>query len=240
MKILITGGASGLGMAITKALAKDINNHVYITYSKSSLNAKALEAEFSNVKSIQCDFRDLKSQDLLQSQIPDLDLDILINNAYAGTFLKKHFHKTLSEDFLKDFEENLIPTIKITQSAILGFRKKKNGKIITILTSALINVPPIGSAIYTANKAYLKQLVKVWANENIRFNISSNSISPSFMQTQINASLDERLVEQMVKGHPLKKLLTIDEVAETVLFLTKASTHLNGVDVELNAGASLK
>jgi NAD(P)-dependent dehydrogenase (short-subunit alcohol dehydrogenase family) len=120
------------------------------------------------------------------------------------------------------------------------FRKKKAGKIITIITAALINTPPVGASVYVANKAYLAQLSKVWASENARFNITSNTISPAFMKTNIHATMDERIVEQITEGHPLKKLLTTEEVAESVLFLVNATSQINGVDLVLNAGTNLK
>jgi len=100
----------------------------------------------------------------------------------------------------------------------------------------LLNTPPIGSAVYVANKAYLEKLTKVWASENAKFNISSNSVSPSFMQTNLTAGIDERVVEQIKENHPLKNLLTVDEVAETVSFLVNASNQINGIDIIINAG----
>ena len=51
---------------------------------------------------------------------------------------------------------------------------------------------------------------------------------------------DERIIDQMVSNHPLKKLLTVEEVAETVLFLTKASSQINGVDILINHGTNIK
>ena len=44
----------------------------------------------------------------------------------------------------------------------------------------------------------------------------------------------------MIESHPLKKLLTVEEVAETVAYLASASPHINGVDIVLNAAMSLK
>ena len=164
-----------------------------------------------------------------------LNIDVLINNAYADNSIKTYFHKTPSEDFELNFINNIIPAIRITQSVITQFRKKKNGKVITILTSGLANTPPLRWSCYTANKAYMESLVKSWANENIKFNISSNSVSPSFLQTKLTSGVDSRIIEQMVSSHPLKKLLTIDEVAETVLFLTKVSSQINGVDILINS-----
>jgi len=236
MNILITGGASGLGEAITRKLAQDPNNIIYFTFSKSGENAKRIKSALTNTIPIKCDFGNTIELKSLTDSIKQLDIDVLINNAYNGEFLKSYFHKVPSGDFLNDFKENIISVIEITQAAILCFRSKKKGKIITILTSALLNTPPIGSAVYVANKAYLEKLTKVWASENAKFNISSNSVSPSFMQTNLTSGMDERVVEQIKENHPLKNLLTVDEVAETVSFLVNASNQINGIDIIMNAG----
>lgn len=240
MNILVTGGASGLGEAITRILAQDQNNTIYFTYSSSKSNAESIEAEFRNTHSIKCDFWVAEEVKSLTDEMGRFDLDVLINNAYSGEFLKSYFHKTVTDDFLNDFRGNIIPTIEITKSAITGFRKKKKGKIITILTAALLNLPPIGSSVYIANKAYMEKLTKVWASENSKFNITSNSISPSFMKTKLTADLDERLVEQIANNHPLKKILAIQEVAESVAYLVYATSQINGVDLVLNAGVNIK
>ena len=240
MNILITGGASGLGEAITKMLAEDTNNKIFFTFSKSQAKAVSITTEFSNTVSIQCDFSDSLAVRILRDKIRQFDLDVLINNAYSGEFLKSHFHKIAPEEFLNDFINNIIPVIEITQEAIYGFRKKKRGKIVTVLTAALLNVPPIGSSVYIANKAYLEKLTKVWAIENAKFNITSNAVSPSFMQTHMTANFDERVMEQIKENHPFGKLLTVHEVAETVKYLINASSQINGQDIIMNSGMNIK
>ena len=240
MNILITGGASGLGEAITTTLAKNEINVIYFTFSKSIFAAQKLETVFKNVKGIQCNFEDKTSLKWLIENINELDLDVVIHNAYSGDFLKSHFHKIDSDDFLTDFKNNLMPIIKITQVAIANFRKKKNGKIITILTSALHELPPIGSTVYTANKAYLEKLTQVWANENAKFNVTSNSVSPAFMETAMTSSIDERVKEQIIESNSLKRLLTTNEVANAVQFLVNDVTQINGKDFVINAGSTLK
>lgn len=240
MNILITGGASGLGKSITSKIAANSNFKIYFTYVSSILAAKDIEEEYPNTKAIKCDFKNPKEIDDLSKKISELDIDVLINNAYTGDFLSSYFHKTSADDFAASFSENILPTISITQAAIGVFRKKKFGKIITILTSALTNTPPIGSSVYIANKAYLQQLTKVWANENIKFNITSNSVSPAFMLTKLTNSTDERIVEQITNSHPLKQLLTTDEVADSVIFLVNSTQQLNGIDLLINAGLNIK
>jgi len=240
MIILVTGGASGLGEAITRTIARDVNCTVYFTYNRSEENARMIESDCTNAFSIKCDFKNENDLEHLVNRIHDLKLDVLINNAYTGEAIKTYFHKIPQQDFLSDFSNNIIPTIFITQAAINSFRKRKFGKIITVLTSFLINTPPLGSAIYVANKAYLEQLTKVWATENIKYNITSNAISPAFMLTNFTSDTDERVIEQMLNDHPLKKLLTPLEVAESIAFLTHSTQQINGINIILNSGTNIE
>ena len=128
MNILITGGASGLGESITRILSKDPKNTIYFTYSNSELNAKKIELDFSNAFSIKCDFKNSSEVTGLVNKIDNLNIDVLINNAFTGNAIKTHFHKIPNEDFTLDFINNIVPTIRITQAVIACFRKKKRGK----------------------------------------------------------------------------------------------------------------
>ncbi len=146
----------------------------------------------------------------------------------------------MSLDVFNDgFRENVLPVIQITQQAIKQFRKKKFGKIITILSSAIINKPPVGWSEYAANKAYLLSMSKSWATENAAFNITSNCISPSLMLTNLTSDMDERLVETYEQNHPLKKALSTSEVAETVAYLVGATQQINGTNLIINSGTDV-
>ncbi|MDB5119507.1 MAG: hypothetical protein JWN56_725 [Sphingobacteriales bacterium] len=240
MIILITGGASGLGETLTRMIAKRLNDRVFFTYAHSDKQARQIETECSNATALKCDFRNREEVDALVANVGQLNIDVLINNAYTGDFTKSYFHKTAADDFIEAFNVNIVPSILITQAAINVFRKKKFGKIITISTAALVNAPPVGSSVYVANKAYIEQLSKVWASENAKFNVTSNIVSPAFMLTGFTNSMDERVVEQIISNHPLKKLLTTEEVAESVCFLINSSQQINGVNLILNAAMNIK
>ena len=234
MNIIITGGASGLGKAITNVLAQNSHN-LLITFNKSEDSAKAILKEYPRVKAIKCDFSKEDDLNSFINEIDNFDPDVLINNAYKKIYLEKHFHKTDAAIFQESFDVNLVPVIKITQKAISIFRKKKFGKIITILSSSIINKPPLGMALYVAEKNYLYSLSKSWAIENSKFSITSNSISPDFMHTDFHKGMDERVLQQIQESHPLKKLLTPKEVGEAVLFLVNSSQQTNGLNIILNA-----
>ena len=82
------------------------------------------------------------------------------------------------------------------------------------------------------------ELSNVWNKEYTRYNITSNCILPAYMQTKF-AEVDERIVEQMAKEHPLKKLLNVEEVAQAVKFFVEAPQQVNGVKLPINAGMML-
>jgi len=238
MNIVITGGASGLGKAITEKLAQTDSNRLLISYSRSSAGAESLATRYSNLSVTQCNFKDRASIAQFCDSVKAFDVDVLINNAFCG-ITTKHFHKMPENVFSTSFQESVVPTLEITQAMLALCRKKKQGKIITILTSYLKDRPPIGLSEYVANKAYLYSMHKSWVRENTKFNIKSYCLSPSFMQTPLNADVDERILDGIKKANPLNKILTVEEVADVVDFICKGSDHLNGINLFMNSGDSI-
>ncbi len=238
MNIVITGGATGLGGAITEYLATNVENTVYFSYNKSIEKASALENLYPNTKAFHCDFENIDSIEQFILQIEMLQVDVLVNNAFTG-LTTKHFHKIDPEFFLNSFKTNIIPVIKISQAILLKFRKQKSGRVITILSSFVINKPPLGLSEYVANKNYLLSLSKSWAIENARFNITANCISPALMQTDLNSNTGEKLLESMIEEHPLKKLLTVEDVANIVNYFINAPLQINGVNFIVNAASDI-
>ncbi len=240
MNVLITGGTSGLGKATVELLVKD-KHQVFFSYlatEEFSAVAKELEATYNNAKAIPLNFCEPESIDGFCEKLKGWEIDVLVNCTYFGKPQNTYFHKTAPEDFAKSFEMNIIPTVKITQTAIEMMKKRKFGKIINIITEAVMGLPPMGYTLYACNKAYLMKLSDVINKEYTRYNITSNCILPAYMQTNF-ATVDERILEQMQKEHPLKKLLTVGEVAQAVKFFIDASQQVNGVKLPINAGTLL-
>ena len=99
MNIVITGGSSGLGKALVELCAATADNHVVFTYCRHKDNALALTEQFNNVEAIAVDFSLTDQVESLAERLADMQVDILVNNAYAGHAQGVHFHKTAPEDF---------------------------------------------------------------------------------------------------------------------------------------------
>jgi 3-oxoacyl-[acyl-carrier protein] reductase len=167
-----------------------------------------------------------------------MNLDILVNNALTS-MKTRHFHQSDPAEFLASFSNNVMPTLRITQQAIKEFRKRKAGRIITVLTSYLVNSPPVGLSEYVANKAYLLSLSRSWSAESARYGITANCVSPSMMKTSLTSHLDDRQIEDVINNSPLRRLVTPDEVADAVFYLATASPQINGVNLLMNGGADV-
>lgn len=238
MRILVTGGSSGLGKAIVELCASCADNYVYFTYNSKSEEAEKIEQSYDNVEALRLDFTDMASVDAFVEKIPSLSLGALVNNAWVGNPNGTYFHKTATDDFERSYRYNVLPLIKITQACITRFRKQKQGKIVTVLTSCLLNLPPMGYSVYASTKACIEQLCKCWCKENVRFGITSNCVSPEYMQTGF-AHVDERIIGQMEHDHPLKQLLQPQEVAQVVEMLLSSTSQLNGVNIPVNAAQNI-
>lgn len=236
MNILVTGGNSGLGRATVEALSA-AGHRVWFSYlpvERCEKEAAEMVKADSGLTALPLDFCREESVDGFCSRIKEMDIDVLVNSAYAGKAQGIHFYKTPAEDYLTAFQHNVVPTIRITQACVEGMRRRRFGKIINIITSYVMDTPPTGFSVYTATKAYLRQISKSISKELGRFNITSNCLLPEYMNTDFG-KVEEFQLEQMVAAHPLKKLLEPKEVAQVIVHLVDSSQQLNGVEIPINA-----
>jgi NAD(P)-dependent dehydrogenase (short-subunit alcohol dehydrogenase family) len=225
-KVVLTGGSSGIGKEINIFLLEK-GYEVLFTYCHSEETAKELEQTYPGSRAFQIDFTSDNRMHDFFAAIDEFDPDILINNYYSGTFIDTYFHKTDVEKILNDFRNNIIPTLQITQKCINIFRKKKLGRIINILSSSLI-APAVGTSVYNSNKAYLLQMSKSWALENVKFGITCNAVSPSFIPTDFHKDMDDRMKDMILSGYPLKEKLEGGDIARVIELCINGGKHFNG------------
>jgi NAD(P)-dependent dehydrogenase (short-subunit alcohol dehydrogenase family) len=132
MNILVTGGTSGLGKATVELLVKDLHQ-IYFSYLPTEAYkavAEEMEATYSSVNAVPVNFCEEESVDAFCEQVKTWDIDVLVNCTYVGKPQTTYFHKIAPGEFLRAFEMNIIPTVKITQATLGIMKKKKFGKII--------------------------------------------------------------------------------------------------------------
>jgi len=237
MKIIVTGGASGLGLAISKELLSN-GHEVLVTYSSSIDSAVDLVQNNSRATATCCDYTDPESVRKFLTYIDSQNFDVLINNAWRPLNFTRFTHLNLDDSF-ENIRYNLLPTMQITQSILRKFKEQKSGKVITILTDYLSNTFPTGASEYVASKSFLSCLVKSWAVENARFNISSNAISPSIFLSGMTKDLDERVLSNLAEKSPNGKLVTVEEIS---LFITKMilfPSSINGENFEIDSRSNV-
>lgn len=226
MKVVVTGGSSGLGREICMLLAAK-GHKVLFSYFRNKEGAEELVRQYG-CEAFQCNFSENQDVDSFCAKINEWKPDALINNAHAILEVK-HFHRFTAEEVDAGFRSNVLPAVKMALACIRLFRKQKQGRIITTLSNNVVNRPGLGVSIYTAEKMYLLGLHRSWVTEFEGLNLQSFCVSPGMMMTNLmKASMDERQLVLLERSQPMGRFILPSEVAPTYVVLLETSTYANG------------
>ena len=115
--------------------------------------------------------------------------------------------------------------------------KNKYGRVVVMLTSCTVNVPPKYLASYTTSKYALLGLVKSLAVEYAGNNVTINGISPTMIETKFLSKVPSLLVEQNALKSPNGKNLTVDEVTPMIEFLlSDKACAITGENIAITNG----
>ncbi len=236
---IITGATRGIGKGIAIAFAKQ-GAHVAFTYSSSVAAATELEAELKafgvNAKGYQSNAANFDAaQELAKNVLEEFgSIDVLINNA---GITKDNLLMRISEgDFDKVIEVNLKSVFNLTKAVIRPMMKQRNGSIINM--SSVVGLKGnAGQANYAASKAGIVGFSKSVALELGSRNIRSNVVAPGFIETEMTAKLDEKVVEGWRNEIPLKRGGTPEDIANTCVFLASdMSAYITGQTLSVDGG----
>ena len=116
--------------------------------------------------------------------------------------------------------------------------KQKKGKVVVMLSSVVLNMPPKALTQYVVVKYALLGLVKSLASEYADKNIQINAISPSMIETKFLENINEKLVELSAYSHPLKRNAKVEDITPTIqMLISKESDYLNGVNIPITGGS---
>lgn len=236
---IVTGGTRGIGRAIALKLA-DHGANIVINYRNSDKEAEALKAilEEKGVKvlTVKCDISNFEDSKNLMYKCKEVfgKIDILVNN--AGITKDTLIMRMKEEDFDNVIDVNLKGTFNCAKHASAIMLKQRFGKIIN-MTSVVGIAGNAGQVNYAASKSGVIGLTKSLAKELGSRGITVNAVAPGFINTDMTASLSEKVKEEASKNIPLKRLGDPEDVANLVGFLASdAANYITGQVINVDGG----
>ncbi|WP_233897963.1 3-oxoacyl-[acyl-carrier-protein] reductase [Tenacibaculum piscium] len=236
---IITGATRGIGRGIALEFANQGCN-IAFTYSSSVEAANALENELTalgiKAKGYQSNAANFDAaQELAKNVLEEFKtIDVLVNNA---GITKDNLLMRISEtDFDKVIEVNLKSVFNLTKAVIRPMMKQRSGSIINM--SSVVGLKGnAGQTNYAASKAGILGFSKSVALELGSRNIRSNVVAPGFIETEMTAKLDEKVVDAWRNDIPLKRGGTPKDIANACVFLASdMSSYITGQTLSVDGG----
>jgi len=240
---LVTGGATGIGRSAALALAR-AGFDVALNYSSSEAAARetAAEAEKLGARTllVRCDVSDEKGVRAMLRAVEETfqRLDVLVNNAGTTASWKPRDLETLSlEEWDRVFAVNVRGLFQVTRAAV-PLLKKNQGCIVN--TASIVGLRPGPQPLpYAAAKAAVVNLTKTLA-WNLGPEIRVNAVAPGWMEGDwMKRMLKDKyadLMEKRAKATPLRRVVSADDVAETMMSLIQSNRFVTGEVVVIDGG----
>ncbi|PZR34774.1 MAG: 3-oxoacyl-[acyl-carrier-protein] reductase [Azospira oryzae] len=238
---LVTGASKGIGRAIAIRYAEEGAN-VAFTYLSSVEQGQALEAELAakgvKAKGYRSDASDFtQAEKLINDVVTEFgSLDVLVNN--AGITMDNLLLRMTEEAWDKIIAVNLKSVFNTVKAVAKPMMKQKGGSIIN-MTSVVGLKGNAGQANYAASKAGIIGFTKSIALELGSRGIRSNAVAPGFIETEMTAKLDEKVVQGWRDAIPMKRGGKPEDVADACVFLgSDMSSYISGQVIQVD-GAML-
>jgi 3-oxoacyl-[acyl-carrier protein] reductase len=244
---IVTGGASGIGAATARALAREGARVAVMDMNPSGLTQ--MESEMKKEGYPFLSFAGDVSQEsavksLMEQTVSRFGgIDLLVNN--AGISPKHHGKKAnLWEMSIAEWDKVMAVNIRgvflCCHYAVPRMIERGGGAIVN--TSSL--AAKVGSAVtgchYVISKAGIIGLTKILAREVAGHGIRVNGVAPGRIDTPMIWDVPPEVNEQYVKTIPLKRLGKAEDVADGILFLlSDASSYITGLILDINGGLAM-
>ena len=240
---LVTGGATGIGKSAVLALAR-AGYDVAINYSSSETAARetSREAEKLGAKAllVKCDVSD---EGGVRSMLDSINktfgrLDVLINNAGTTAAWKTKDLDSLSlDEWDRVFAVNVRGLFQVTRAAAPLLRVNKG---CVVNTASIVGLRPGPQPLpYAASKAAVVNLTKTLA-WNLGPEIRVNAVAPGWMEgdwmKRMLKDKYEDLMGKRAKSTPLKRVVTADDVAQTMMSLIESNRFVTGEVIVIDGG----
>jgi len=235
-RVLITGGASGIGAEISRLFARE-GAVIGIHYSNNKEAAEKLKEELSKFTKVNIYQEDFSKPELnlVKSFISDFGgIDILVNN--AGVLANKSFLDIDAEEYDLVFNINTRGSFLISRDAFNSMKDQNYGRIVNISSFTVkYGMGRNKSIHYAASKAALEELTIGLSRMGANNNVTANAIRPGVVNTRMQrerADLKER-----TKLIPMGRMAEPKEIAEMVLFLcSEKGNFITGQTISISGG----
>ena len=241
---LVTGSATGIGRSAVLALAR-AGFDVALNYSSSEAAARETAAEAGKLGArtlvVRCDVADEAGvRAMLRSVEKEFQkLDVLINNAGTTASWKPKDLESLSlEEWDRVFAVNVRGLFQVTRAALPLLRKGENPSIVN--TASIVGLRPGPQPLpYAASKAAVVNLTRTLA-WNLGPEIRVNAVAPGWMEGDwMKRMLKDKyqdLMGKRAKATPLRRVVTADDVAETMMSLIQSNRFVTGEVIVVDGG----
>jgi 2-hydroxycyclohexanecarboxyl-CoA dehydrogenase len=238
--VVVTGAASGIGLATARAFAES-QARVALT----DVNVAAGEAAASELKSlgdvrfIRLDVTDRASADALAAQIEREfgRLDVLVNA--AGWDVIEPFMNNTPEYWAKIVALNFMGPVQVTRALLPLLFASGSGRIVNIASDAG-RVGSFGETVYAGAKGGVIAFTKSLAREVVRKNVRVNCVCPGPTDTPLFATQTEKMRDALVNAIPMKRLGRPAEVADaTLFFASDRSSFVTGQVLSVSGGLTM-
>ena len=236
--VLVTGASRGIGRAI--ALILGAAGATVIGTATSDEGAANISKIFNENNILGKGMKlNVTDNDQISALIKSItedygSVDILINNA---GITRDNILVRMKEDEWDDIvNTNLSSVYKMSKAVLRGMIKKRSGRIISI-TSVVGSMGNAGQSNYAAAKAGIMGFTKSLAREVGVRGITVNAVAPGFIKTDMTDALPDEQKEFLASQIPLARLGTVDEIAQSVLFLAgESGSYITAQTLHVNGG----
>lgn len=236
---VVTGGASGIGEAIVRALCRD-GFAVAINYNRSEAQALALASELSakgsNVITIKADVSSSEQVNDMMNTVKQMlgTPEVLVNN--SGIAQQKLFTDITDDDWNTMIGTNLTGVFNTCRAVLPFMIHEKKGSIINI-SSMWGQVGASCEVHYSASKAGVIGLTKALAQEVAPSGITVNCVAPGAIETKMMSSFSHEDIDCLCEEIPMGRIGLPEEIANVVSFLASdKASYMTGQVIGVNGG----
>ena len=234
---LVTGGARGIGLAISERLASR-GVLVGVGYSRDKDSAQRFLDDHPGL-GVSVHQGNIGSSEDCERVIGEVieqhgRLDVLVNN--AGITIDKTVRRMTAQDWDRVVSVNLSGAFYMSRAVLQHMLDRGYGRIINI-SSVIGSSGHIGQANYAAAKSGLFGLTMSLALETARKKITVNSVTPGYITTEMTAAIPEEAMDRVIATIPVGHLGEPDDIARMVEFLADPdSAYITGQMFGVNGG----